>query len=56
MPNHATLQLLDAGVPLMSLQNRMSPMGQLHSVKARGLLMGNRGQLHNAQKQIVRIW
>lgn len=40
----------------MPLQNRMSPMGQLHSVKAKGLLMGNRGQLHNAQKQIVRSW
>ena len=40
----------------MPLQNRMSPMGQLHSVKAKGLLMGNRGQLHNAEKQIVRPW
>ena len=40
----------------MPLQNRMSPMGQLHRVKAKGLLMGNRGQLHNAQKQIVRSW
>ncbi|WP_313127810.1 hypothetical protein, partial [Stutzerimonas nitrititolerans] len=40
----------------MPLQNRMNPMGQLHSVKAKGLLMGNRGQLHNAEKQIVRSW
>jgi hypothetical protein len=40
----------------MPLQNRMSPMGQLHAVKAKGLLMGNRGQLHNAEKQIVKSW
>lgn len=40
----------------MPRRNRMSPMGQLHSVKAKGLLMGNRGQLHNAEQQIVRSW
>lgn len=40
----------------MPLQNRMNPMGQLHGVKARGLLMGNRGQLHNAAREIVRPW
>lgn len=40
----------------MPLQNRMSPMGQLHSVKARGFLMGNRGQLHNLERQITRPW
>lgn len=40
----------------MSKQNRVSPSGQLHAVKARGSLMGNRGQLHNEQQQIVRSW
>ena len=40
----------------MPLQNRLNPMGQLHGVKARGLLMGNRGQLHNAAREIVRPW
>ncbi|WP_371232430.1 hypothetical protein ACAW63_06225 [Pseudomonas sp. QE6] len=40
----------------MPLQNRMNPRGQLHSVKARGHLMGNRGQLHNAAREIVRSW
>lgn len=34
----------------------MSPMGQLHSVREHGSLMGNRGQLHNEQQQIVRPW
>lgn len=40
----------------MPLQNRMDPKGQLHAVKSRGTLMGNRGQLHNEQRLIVRPW
>ncbi|MDT4850906.1 hypothetical protein FQZ97_850720 [compost metagenome] len=57
MPNHATTKLNHRdGVTDMPLQNRMNPKGQLHSVKARGRLMGNRGQLHNEQQQILRPW
>lgn len=40
----------------MTMQNRMSPQGQLHAVNARGALMGNRGKLHNEHRQIVRPW
>lgn len=38
------------------LQNRVNPWGQLCSVPARGSLMGNRGVLHNSDKEIVRQW
>ena len=37
----------------MPLQNRVDPYGQLRAVAARGALMGNRGVLHNAEKQII---
>ncbi|GHB07925.1 hypothetical protein [Modicisalibacter luteus] len=40
----------------MPLQNRVDPFGNLHAVQARGTLLGNRGQLHNADKTIVRAW
>jgi len=40
----------------MPLQNRVDPYGQLRAVAARGALMGNRGILHNAEKQIVAAW
>ncbi|GAB2794631.1 hypothetical protein GCM10027040_21120 [Halomonas shantousis] len=40
----------------MPLQNRVDPFGNLHSVQARGALLGNRGQLHDANKNIVRPW
>jgi len=36
-------------------QNRVDPWGELHSVAARGSLMGNRGILHEGQR-IVRRW
>lgn len=40
----------------MPLQNRVDPHSQLHAVSARGVFMGNRGRLHNAERQIVRAW
>src|SRR5262245_19628780 len=38
----------------MPLQNRVTPFGDLVAVQARGLLMGNRGRLHDAHRRIVR--
>ena len=38
----------------MALQNRVTPFGDLVAVEARGLLMGNRGRLHDAHRRIVR--
>ena len=40
----------------MPFQNRVDPYGRLQAVEARGALMGNRGILHNAGKQIVAAW
>jgi len=40
----------------MPLQNRVDPYGQLQVVAARGALMGNRGILHSAGKQIIAAW
>lgn len=40
----------------MTLQNRIDPWGRLHAVDARGSMLGNRGRLHNAARQIVRQW
>lgn len=40
----------------MPLQNRVDPTGQLIFTSARGRLMGNRGKLHNAKKEVVRPW
>ena len=40
----------------MSLQNRVTPGGQLEAVSARGTLLGNRGILHDENKQIVIQW
>ena len=38
----------------MPLQNRVTPFGELIAIEARGLLMGNRGRLHDADRRIVR--
>ena len=39
------------------LQNRMDPMGVPHSNPSKAaMLMGNRGILHNAEREIVRSW
>jgi len=38
------------------LQNRVDPFGNLITTPARGTLMGNRGVIHNADKQVVRAF
>jgi hypothetical protein len=38
----------------MPLQNRVTPFGDLIATPERGLMFGNRGQLHNQHRQIVR--
>ncbi|TWU26532.1 hypothetical protein Pla52o_03850 [Novipirellula galeiformis] len=38
----------------MPLQNRVTPASEIIAVADRGLFMGNRGCLHNDQKQLVR--
>src|SRR5262245_21732183 len=40
----------------MSLQNRVTPFGEIVAVPERGLLLGNRGILHNEAQQLVRPW
>ena len=36
------------------MQNRVNPFGEIIETKARGLLMGNRGHIHNLNQRIVR--
>jgi hypothetical protein len=38
----------------MALRNRVTPFGEIVAVPGRGLVMGNRGILHDAQRTIVR--
>ncbi len=38
----------------MPLQNRVTPFGDIVALEGRGLVMGNRGILHNDARQIVR--
>jgi hypothetical protein len=38
----------------MALQNRVTPFGEIVALPGRGLMMGNRGILHNDHRQIVR--
>jgi len=38
----------------MSLQNRVTPLGEIIANPARGTLMGNRGCLHDGQQRVVR--
>lgn len=40
----------------MPLQNRVTPFGALVAVADRGLLMGNRGILHDEARRIARPW
>ncbi len=40
----------------MPLQNRITPFGDIVARPGRGTLTGNRGIIHNAEKQIVRPW
>ena len=36
------------------MQNRVNPFGQIIETTARGLWMGTRGNIHNAERKIVR--
>lgn len=38
----------------MPLQNRVDPYGRIIATEARGTMMGNRGLLHNGNREIVR--
>ena len=38
----------------MPLQNRVTPFGEIIATAARGTLMGNRGNLHDGEKRLVR--
>jgi len=40
----------------MPLQNRVTPFGEIVAIPERGLLMGNRGILHDEHRRIVRPW
>ena len=40
----------------MPLQNRVTPLGELIATPERGLLYGNRGCLHNEQREIRRLY
>ena len=40
----------------MTLQNRVTPLGELVAVPDRGLVYGNRGCLHDAERRIRRNW
>ena len=40
----------------LSLQNRVTPRGNLEAVSARGSWLGNRGILHNERQEIVAPW
>ncbi len=40
----------------MPLQNRVTPFGEVVALCGRGLVMGNRGVLHEDERRIVRSW
>jgi hypothetical protein len=40
--------------PVMPLQNRVTPNGEIVALSGRGLIMGNRGVLHDDNRRIVR--
>lgn len=40
----------------MTLQNRVTPFGEIVALPGRGLMMGNRGILHDEAQQVVRAW
>lgn len=42
-----------AGMPL---RNRVTPFGEIVAIEERGLLMGNRGILHDDTQRVVRPW
>lgn len=40
----------------MALQNRVTPWGRIVATPERGLLMGNRGCLHDGDRRLVKAW
>ena len=40
----------------MPLQNRVTPWGEIVATPERGLFMGNRGCLHDGQRQVTKAW
>lgn len=44
------------GVTRMPLQNRVTPWGEIVASPERGLFMGNRGCLHDRQRQVKKAW
>lgn len=40
----------------MPLQNRVTPWGEILALPERGLLMGNRGCLHDANRRVIKAW
>lgn len=40
----------------MPLQNRVTPYGAIEAVPSRGTMLGNRGRLHNAHRELIRNW
>ena len=40
----------------MPLQNRVTPFGEIVAVPERGLMMGNRGILHDDHQRVLRPW
>lgn len=38
----------------MPLKNRVDPWGEIHAVADRGTFLGNRGNIHNPDKEIVK--
>jgi hypothetical protein len=40
----------------VALQNRVTPLGEIVALPGRGLMMGNRGILHDDARRIVRPW
>jgi hypothetical protein len=40
----------------VALQNRVTPFGEIVALPGRGLMMGNRGILHDDARRIVRPW
>lgn len=40
----------------MPLRNRVTPLGEIAALAGRGLMMGNRGVLHDDARRVVREW
>jgi len=40
----------------MPLQNRVTPWGEIVATPERGMLMGNRGCLHDGQRRVTKTW